>query len=145
MSGEVKRIGDHQFSSMEACRLNKRQGPDPFHHCIGLWCHLQFIEGMELFDIHRISLKSYQMSSYFPKPVAIWDWDVVSSVVTAAPVPVEDGGEVRKVAIQVNVLGVGSTISPTIQQVSLKHSKLISQRHSRGWGDGVKGEFDQWN
>lgn len=40
VSGEIKGIGDHQFPSMEAGRLNKGQRPDPLHHCVGLWCHL---------------------------------------------------------------------------------------------------------
>lgn len=41
MSRVVKWIGDHQIPSVEAGRLNERQRPDPLHHCVSLWCHLQ--------------------------------------------------------------------------------------------------------
>lgn len=41
VSGEVKGIGDHQLPAVEAGRLDEGQWPDPLHHCIGLWCHLQ--------------------------------------------------------------------------------------------------------
>lgn len=46
---------------------------------------------------------------------------MISSVVPAATVPVEDRCEVRKVAVQVNVLGVCAAMGPTVQQVTLKH------------------------
>lgn len=46
---------------------------------------------------------------------------MVNAVVPAASVPVENGGEVRKVAVEVNILGVGPSTGPTIQQVTLKH------------------------
>lgn len=39
---------------------------------------------------------------------------MVDTVVPAAAVPVESGGEVRKIAIEVNILGVGPSIGPTI-------------------------------
>lgn len=40
VSREVEGIGDHQLPSVEAGRLHEGQWPDPFHHSIGLWCHL---------------------------------------------------------------------------------------------------------
>lgn len=57
---------------------------------------------------------------HFAKPVAVWDRDVVSAEVSAAAVPVEKGGQVWEVAVQVNVLGVGPTVGPAVQQVTLK-------------------------
>lgn len=45
---------------------------------------------------------------------------MVGAEVSAAPVPVENGSQVREIAVEVNVLGVGPTIGPTIQQVTLK-------------------------
>lgn len=57
---------------------------------------------------------------HFAKPVAVWDRDVVGSEVSAAPVPVEKGGEVWEVAVQVNALGIGPTVGPAVQQVTLK-------------------------
>lgn len=49
---------------------------------------------------------------------------MVNAVVPAAAVPVENGGEVWKVAVEVNTLGVGSSIGPTVQQVTLKYLGL---------------------
>ncbi len=46
---------------------------------------------------------------------------MVNAVVPAAAVPVKNGGEVWKIAVEVNHLGVGPSTSPTIQQVTLKH------------------------
>lgn len=57
---------------------------------------------------------------HFAKPVAVWDRDVVGAEVFAAAVPVENGGQVREVAVEVNVLGVGPTVGPAVQQVTLK-------------------------
>lgn len=57
---------------------------------------------------------------HFAKPVAVWDRDVVGSEVSAAAVPVEKGGQVWEVAVQVNVLGVGATVGPAVQQVTLR-------------------------
>lgn len=45
---------------------------------------------------------------------------MVNAVVPAAAVPVENGGEVRKITVEVNILGVGPSIGPTIQQVTLE-------------------------
>lgn len=36
---------------------------------------------------------------YFGEPVRVRDWDVIDAVVSAAAIPVENGGEVRKIAI----------------------------------------------
>lgn len=41
VSGEVKRIGNYQLPTVQTGRLDKWQGPDPLHHSISLWCHLQ--------------------------------------------------------------------------------------------------------
>lgn len=57
---------------------------------------------------------------YIAKPVGVRDGDVVGAEVFAAPVPVENGSQVREIAIEVNVLGVGPTAGPTIHQVTLK-------------------------
>lgn len=59
---------------------------------------------------------------YFAKPIGIRDWDVVDAVVPAATVPVEHRCEVWKVPVQINALGICTTVGPTIQQVALKHS-----------------------
>lgn len=48
------------------------------------------------------------------KPVGIWNWDVVNAVEPASAVPVKDGGEIWKVAIQVDVLSVRPSIGPTV-------------------------------
>lgn len=69
--------------------------------------------------LHKCCVEQLTASD-LPKPVGIRDWDVVYAVVSAAPVPVEDGGEVRKVAVQVKVLGISPTVGPTVQQVALK-------------------------
>lgn len=45
---------------------------------------------------------------------------MVNTVVPAAPVPVEYGSKIRKVPVQVDILGIGATIGPAIQQVTLK-------------------------
>lgn len=71
------------------------------------------------------------MSSYLPEPVGIRDWDVVNAVVPAAAVPVEDGGEVWKVAVEVKVLGISPTIGPTVQQVTLKHVGSNDWEHQK--------------
>lgn len=60
------------------------------------------------------------MPSYLSKPIGVRDWNVVNAIMPTAAIPVEDGGEVRKIAVQVNVLGVGAAIGPTVQQVTLK-------------------------
>lgn len=39
--GEVEGVGDHQLPAVEAGRLYEGQRPDPLHHCVGLWRHLQ--------------------------------------------------------------------------------------------------------
>lgn len=57
---------------------------------------------------------------HFAKPVAVWDRDVVGAEVSAAAVPVEKGGQVREVAVQVDALGIGPTVGPAVQQVTLK-------------------------
>lgn len=49
---------------------------------------------------------------------------MVNAVVPAAAIPVENGGEVWKIAVEINILGVGPSIGPTIQQVTLKHLGL---------------------
>lgn len=46
---------------------------------------------------------------------------MIDAVVSAAAVPVENGGEVRKVAIKVKILSVGPSTDPTVHQVTLKH------------------------
>lgn len=73
-----------------------------------------------------ISDQQKPILSHLSKPVGVGDWNVVNAVVPAAAIPVEDGGEVRKIAVQVDVLGVGPTIGPSIQQVTLKHLGLNS-------------------
>lgn len=57
---------------------------------------------------------------YFAKPVGVRDGDVVGAEVSAAPVPVQNGRQIWEIAVEVNVLGVGPTVGPTIQQVTLK-------------------------
>lgn len=54
------------------------------------------------------------MSRHLPKPVGVWNWDVVNAVVPASTVPIKDGGEVWKIAIQVDVLSICPSIGPTI-------------------------------
>lgn len=46
---------------------------------------------------------------------------MVNAVVPAAAVAVEKGGEVREIAVEVNILGVGPSTDPTVQQMTLKH------------------------
>lgn len=46
---------------------------------------------------------------------------MVNAVKPAAAVPVENRGEVRKIAVEVYILSVGPSIGPAIQQVTLKH------------------------
>lgn len=46
---------------------------------------------------------------------------MVNAVVPAATVPVENGGEVWKIAVEIDILGIGPSTGPTIQQVTLKH------------------------
>lgn len=41
VSGEVEGVGHDQLPTMQAGRLDEGQGPDPLHHCVGLWRHLQ--------------------------------------------------------------------------------------------------------
>lgn len=62
------------------------------------------------------------MLPYFSEPVGVRDRDVVGPEVPAAAVPVQNGRQVREVAIEVDVLGVGPTAGPTVQQVTLKGS-----------------------
>lgn len=51
---------------------------------------------------------------------------MVNTVVPAAAVPVENGSEVWKIAVEVDALGIGPAIGPTIQQVTLKCLRLKS-------------------
>lgn len=60
---------------------------------------------------------------YFGEPVGVGDWDVIDAIVSAAAIPVENGGEVRKIAIEVKILSVGPSTDPTVHQVTLKHSR----------------------
>lgn len=71
--------------------------------------------------VQRNRVNFLVLPSYLPKPVCVGNRDVVSTVVPAASIPVQDRRKVRKVPVQVNILGIGSTIGPTIQQVTLKH------------------------
>lgn len=45
---------------------------------------------------------------------------MVGAEVSAAAVPVENGGQVGEVAVQVNALGVGPAVGPAVQQVTLE-------------------------
>lgn len=45
---------------------------------------------------------------------------MVNAIVPAAAVQVENGGEVRKIAVEVYILGIGPSIGPAVQQVTLK-------------------------
>ena len=47
---------------------------------------------------------------------------MVGAVVSAAPVAVEDGGQVRKVPVQVNVLSVATSVGPSVQHGALRRS-----------------------
>lgn len=133
ISREVKGIGDHQLPAVKAGRLDEGQCPDPLHHCVGLWCHLQPKGRIGLFwdsgwntvsnrDDDPWYLINKKTSPYLAKPVCIRDWDMVNAVVPAAAVAVEKGGEVREIAVEVNILGVGPSTDPTIEQMTLKHS-----------------------
>lgn len=57
---------------------------------------------------------------YFAKPVGVRDWDMVNTEVPAAPAPVENGGEVWKIPVEVDILCIGPSVGPAIQQVALK-------------------------
>lgn len=45
---------------------------------------------------------------------------MIDAVVSASPIPVENGCQVRKVAVEVKILSVGPSTGPTIHQVTLK-------------------------
>lgn len=45
---------------------------------------------------------------------------MIDAIVSAAAIPVEYGGEVRKIAIEVKILSVGPSTNPTVHQVTLK-------------------------
>lgn len=47
---------------------------------------------------------------------------MVHAETPAAAVPVENGRKVRKIAVEVDILGICSSAGPTVHQVSLKHS-----------------------
>lgn len=51
---------------------------------------------------------------------------MVNAVVPAAAVPVENGSEVWEIAVEVDILGIGPSTGPTIQQVTLKYLDLKS-------------------
>lgn len=46
---------------------------------------------------------------------------MIDAIVSAAAIPVENGGEIRKIAIEVKILSVGPSTDPTVHQVTLKH------------------------
>lgn len=64
VSREVKGVGDHQFPTMEAGRLDEGQWPDPLHHCIGLWCHLQ----------PKCKIAMFWELSWSNKFISPWSW-----------------------------------------------------------------------
>lgn len=45
---------------------------------------------------------------------------MIYAVVSAATVPVEDGGEIGKIAVQVDVLGISPSTCPSVKQRTLK-------------------------
>lgn len=45
---------------------------------------------------------------------------MIDAVVSASPIPVENGCQVRKIAVEVKILSVGTPTSPTVHQVTLK-------------------------
>lgn len=57
---------------------------------------------------------------------------MVDAVKPTAAIPVEDRGEVWKIAVQVKVLSIGPTTDPTVHQVTLKQlsSTSLSNRQS---------------
>lgn len=46
---------------------------------------------------------------------------MVNAEMPAAAVPVQNGRKVRKIAVEVDILGICSSAGPTVHQVSLKH------------------------
>ncbi len=65
---------------------------------------------------------------YLIYPVGLGDWDVVTTEMSEATAIVEDGGEIREVAVQIEILCVGPTAGPPIVLMTLNITNLISQK-----------------
>lgn len=61
---------------------------------------------------------------------------MVGAEVSAAAVPVENGGQVGEVAVQVDALGVGPAVGPAVQQVTLEGGETESWKRSRHGNGG---------
>lgn len=46
---------------------------------------------------------------------------MIDPVVSASPIPVEKGCQVRKIAVEVQILSVGPSTDPAIHQVTLEY------------------------
>lgn len=57
---------------------------------------------------------------YLTKPVRVWDWDVIGAVALLSTSFVGNGGQVGEVPVQVDVLGISATASPTHISATLK-------------------------
>ncbi len=73
----------------------------------------------------EMAVRSY---FYLIYPVGFRDWDVVTTEMSEATAIVEDGGEVREVAVQIEILCVGPTAGPPIVLMTLNITNLISQK-----------------
>lgn len=58
---------------------------------------------------------------YLTKPVIVWDWDVVAAVTLLSAAAVNDGGQIREISVQVDVLGVRSTDGASVESVTLRN------------------------
>lgn len=58
---------------------------------------------------------------------------MVNAEMPAAAVPVKNGRKVRKIAVEVDTLGICTSAGPTVQQVSLEHL------HSKSYFKALEG------
>lgn len=59
------------------------------------------------------------MTHYLIHPVRVRNGDVVTTEMSKATTIVEDGGEVRKVAVEIQILCIGPTAGPSIELMAL--------------------------
>lgn len=66
-----------------------------------------------------LSFRQRRVILYLTKPVIVWDGDVVGTEALLSASSVNDGRQVRKVSVQVDVLGVVSADVPIDISVTL--------------------------
>lgn len=57
--------------------------------------------------------------SYFIYPIGVRNGNMVTTEMSEATAIVEDRGEIRKVAVQINILCIGPTAGPSIVLMTL--------------------------